>query len=359
MKRAAGTGRVCSLACGLLLATQLPAANHAVILQYHHFGDDTPPSTSVTLAQFDRHLDHLAEHGYRVWPLARVVQQLRAGAELPDKVVAISVDDAYLSVYREAFPRLRARGWPFTVFVSPGPVDRHSPGQMTWEQMREMSRHGVSFANHSLDHAHLIRQGPNEDTAAWRARVRTDIVQTQQRLEQELGQAPRLFAYPFGEYHAALKTLLGELGFVAFGQQSGPASHNSDFLALPRFAMAVPYAALEDFRVKLQTLPLPVVEAQPDDPLLPVAESRPRLRVQLQAGDYLADSLSCYVSGQGRTPVRWLDEAQSAFEVQAARPLAIGRSRYNCTARARQGDCYYWYSHLWIRRHPDGSWQRE
>jgi peptidoglycan/xylan/chitin deacetylase (PgdA/CDA1 family) len=348
-----------SLWSSLLTVSIAQAADHAVILQYHHFGDDTPPSTSVTLAQFDRHLEHLAENDYRVWPLTRVVQQLRAGAELPEKVVAISVDDAYLSVYREAFPRLRARGWPFTVFVSPGPVDSRLPGQMSWEQMREMSRHGVSFANHSLDHAHLIRQGPNEDTATWRARVRRDILQTQHRLEQELGQAPRLFAYPYGEYHAALKTLLGELGFVAFGQQSGPASHNSDFLALPRFAMAVPYAAIEDFRVKLQTLPLPVVEAQPDDPLLPVTESRPRLHVRLQAGDYLADSLTCYVSGQGRTQAHWLAGDQPAFEVQAARPLPIGRSRYNCTARARQGNRYYWYSHLWIRRHPDGSWQRE
>jgi hypothetical protein len=31
------------------------AADHAVILQYHHFGSDTPPSTSVTLEQFDNH----------------------------------------------------------------------------------------------------------------------------------------------------------------------------------------------------------------------------------------------------------------------------------------------------------------
>ena len=343
----------------LLLPTPAQASGHAVILQYHQFGDDTPPSTSVTPAQFESHLDYLADHGYRVWPLERVVQQLRSATDLPDKVVAISIDDAYLSVYRVAFPRLRARGWPFTVFVSPGPVDRRSPALMTWEQMREMSRHGVSFANHSFDHAHLIRRGPDEDTAAWRARIRNDIGLAQRRLEQELGQAPRLFAYPYGEYDNALKRLLDELGFVAFGQQSGPAGQHADFLALPRFAMAVAYAAPEDFQLKLQTLPLPVMQASPDDPLLPVDESRPRLRVQLQPGEYRADTLSCYISGQGRTEPRWLDTERTAFEVQAARPLAAGRSRYNCTARARQGNRYYWYSHLWIRRQPDGSWQPE
>jgi hypothetical protein len=57
--------------------------------------------------------------------------------------------------------------------------------------------------------------------------------------------------------------------------------------------------------------------------------------------------------------VRWLDGEQPVFEIQAERPLAVGRSRYNCTARARAGNRYYWYSHLWIRRHPDGGWQRE
>ncbi len=334
-------------------------ARHAVILQYHHFGSDTPASTSVTLPQFEHHLEYLAENGYRVWPLQQVVERLRSGETLPDRVVAITVDDAFISVYREAYPRLLARNWPFTVFVATLPVDRGSPAMMSWDQIREMAAHGVTFANHSLDHAHLIRRMADEDEAAWRARVSSDILQAQQRLEQELGKVPRWFAYPYGEYDAALRALLGELDFIGFGQQSGPAGSGADFLAVPRFAMAVAYASLADFSSRVKSRPLPVAEAVPLDPLLPVGQSRPVLQVRLQPGAYAADALACYVSGQGRVEPVWIDRETLRFEIGAAAPLPVGRSRYNCTAPASEGTGYFWYSHLWIRRHPDGSWYTE
>jgi len=348
--------------CGgmlLLLSFPVLAADHAVILMYHHFGDDTPPSTSVTLAQFDAHLDYLAGNGYRIWPLEKIVAQLRKRQPLPDKVVAISVDDAYRSVYHEAWPRLHARGWPFTVFVATDPVDEGLPAMMSWEQMREMAAAGVTFANHSRAHDHLVRRRPGEDEAQWRSRVRDDLQHAQARLQAEIGRAPPLFAYPYGEYDSDLRALVGELGYSAFGQQSGPVSHYADPLALPRFPMAVAFAGLDDVRDKLQAQPLPVLRAEPDDPLLAPDATRPVLTLTLQAGGYDPDTLGCYVSGQGRVAPRWLDAQRSGFSVQAEKPLAVGRSRYNCTARPRDGSGWLWYSQPWILRHPDGSWYRE
>ncbi len=345
----------------LLVMLSLPvlAAEHAVILMYHHFGDDTPPSTSVTLAQFDAHLAYLADNGYRVWPLAKLVAYLRDRKPLPDKVVAITVDDAYISVYQEAWPRLRDRGWPFTVFVATDPVDQGLRAMMNWEQMREMATGGASFANHSRAHDHLVRRKPGEDEAHWRARVRDDLLHAQERLQAELGRAPLLFAYPYGEYDSALRALVGELGYSAFGQQSGPVSRYADPLALPRFPMAVAFAGLDDVADKLQSRPLPVLLTEPDDPLLAPEDTRPALTLTLQPGGYDPDTLGCYISGQGRVAPRWLDAQRSRFTVQAQRPLAAGRSRYNCTARPRDGTGWLWFSQPWILRHPDGSWYLE
>ena len=268
----------------MLLLLSLPAfaVDHAVILMYHHFGDDTPPSTSVSLAQFDAHLAYLGDNGYRIWPLEKIVAHLRDRKPLPDKVVAITVDDAYISVYREAWPRLRARGWPFTVFVATDPVDQGLQAMMSWAQMREMAAAEVSFANHSRAHDHLVRRRPGETGTEWRSRVREDLQHAQLRLQAELGSAPALFAYPYGEYDSALRALVGELGYTAFGQQSGPASRYSDPLALPRFPMAVAFADLDDVRDKLQSRPLPVLRAEPDDPVLSPDNTRPVLAVTLQ-----------------------------------------------------------------------------
>lgn len=346
---------------GLLLLLSLPvfAVDHAVILMYHHFGDDTPPSTSVTLAQFDAHLAYLADNDYRIWPLKKIVAHLRERKPMPDKVVAISVDDAYTSVYHQAWPRLRARGWPFTVFVATDPVDQGLRAMMSWAQMREMAAAGVIFANHSRAHEHLVRHRPGETGAQWRTRVRADLLHAQARLQAELGSAPALFAYPYGEYDSDLRALVGELGYSGFGQQSGPASRYSDPLALPRFPLAVAFAELDEVRDKLQSRPLPVLRAEPDDPVLPLDNTRPVLTVTLQPGGYVPGTLGCYVSGQGRVAPHWLDAEQTRFTVQAGKPLAVGRSRYNCTAQAASGTDWLWYSQPWILRHPDGSWYRE
>ena len=54
-------------------------------------------------------------------PLQELVDALRAGQPLPDRTAAITFDDGYISIYDTAWPLLRARGWPFTVFVNTEP----------------------------------------------------------------------------------------------------------------------------------------------------------------------------------------------------------------------------------------------
>ncbi|MCK4547915.1 MAG: polysaccharide deacetylase family protein [Candidatus Eisenbacteria sp.] len=332
-----------------VLATAALAADHAVILQYHHFGSDTPPSTSVTLEQFDRHLAYLEENGYSVWSLERIVSHLRERKDLPGRCVAITIDDAYVSVYEWAFPRLKARGWPFTVFVPTGAIGRESGVYMNWDQMREMQEFGASFAGHGHSHAYLIRREPGESGTEWKRRVTEDIRHSLDRLETELGLRSGLFAYPYGEYDRALREIVLGMGLVGFGQHSGPVWSGSDFGALPRFPMAGRYADMDEFVTKVRSLPLPVVSATPDDPLLPPGESRPLLRLELGPGDYRANSIACYVSGQGVVPIRWVDREKRVLEVSADEALPIGRSRYNITAPNADGTRYYWYSHLWIR----------
>ncbi|ROR29510.1 polysaccharide deacetylase family protein [Inmirania thermothiophila] len=329
----------------LLLIVSPGAVADGVILLYHRFGEDRFPATSIGLGAFEAQLEHLAEGGYRVVPLAEIADAVRTGRPVPDRTVAITVDDAYRSVFDAAWPRLRARGWPFTVFVATDPVDRGLPGFMTWGQMREMAAAGVAFANHGRSHDSLLRR-PGEDEAAWRARVRAELLGAQARLEAELGVRERLFAYPYGEFDAALAGLVRGLGFVAFGQHSGPVGRWSDPRALPRFPVGSAGVGGDEFRLKVAARALPVARAEPWDPRVPQGSNPPRLRLVLApvAGPDPA-RLACYAGGQGAIPVRHL--GGRAFEVVARAPLPPGRARYTCTAPGADGR-WYWYSHPWI-----------
>lgn len=333
------------LACGAAPASQ-PSA---VGLMYHHFGVERYPSTNIRLEQFEQHLEFLAQHEFRVLPLAQVLQALQQGEALPERTVVITMDDAYESVYTEAWPRLKERGWPFTVFVSTDYIDRNYSNYMSWAQMREMQQYGASFGNHSRSHDHLQRRLPGESEAQWRARIRADLLGAQQRLREELDAVVDVLAYPYGEYDLALATLVEELGLIAMGQHSGAMGANGDFRFLPRFPMAEAFGDAEQFRTKVMSVAMPLRRTPPVDPVTDAP--RPLLTLEFQPGQAPRQQLSCFASGQGRLEVEWLDDHTA--RTRAHRDLPPGRSRYNCTAPSGEAGRFYWFSQPWIR--PGGT----
>jgi len=335
----------------MIMALAAPAAHsadHAVILQYHFFGEEHPVSTTVTLNRFRQHLEIIRDSGCHVLPLSRIIDHLREGRELPDMCVAISIDDAYRSVFNRALPVLEEFGYPATLFIPTGAVDNRLGGYMSWDQIREAKERGIEPASHGHSHKHLIRLR-NESVKDWEKRVKQDILLSVERLEEELDGRIELFAYPYGEYCTRLKEIVGEMGLTAFGQHSGAVGRGSDFLALPRFPVSGPYSDLKSYRIKISSLPLPVESASPENPLIGPDVDAPLLRLDLGGGDYLQSTIACFVSGQGEAEIRWLDSDNGILEVKADNPVPIGRSRYNFTARHREMNRFYWYSHPWIK----------
>lgn len=318
----------------------------AVAFMYHHFGEARYPSTNIRLEQFEAHLDYLAHNNFQVLPLAEVLSAIQQRTSLPARTVVITMDDAYRSVYTEAYPRLKARGWPFTVFVSSDYIDKGYSNYMTWQQMQEMAEHGASYGNHTRSHAYLVRRLEGESEDAWRTRIHDDLAFAQTRLEEILGDATlKIIAYPYGEYDDGVREITQKLGLIGMGQHSGAIGPLSDFLALPRFPMAESFGALDDFKTKALSLPLAIESVTPAEPTTEL--ERPAITVQLAASDARLKQLACYASGQGKMEISWQDER--SFSIQAAKPLPAGRSRYNCTAPSAEGGRFYWFSQPWIR----------
>ncbi|MGH8372647.1 MAG: polysaccharide deacetylase family protein [Gammaproteobacteria bacterium] len=342
------TGFLVLVLLSLVQAVVAAVPSHAVVFVYHRFGDERYPSTNIRLDQFDAQLNWLADNHYQVWSLPKIVDYLKQGKPIPDHVIAITIDDAFQSVYENAYPRLRARGWPFTVFVSTAAVDAHLPDFMTWEEMREMKQHDVTFGDHTVDHAHMVFRRPGESDLSWADRSRHQILQAQSRLQQELGTdtnaEPKIFAYPYGEYDAVLAQMVTGLGFTAFGQESGALSAPLDPRALPRYPVNEHYGDLATFALKADSLPLPLQSATPWNPLVHNTNP-PRLEINLVPDSIPAGALHCYRNGP-QMPIDWLNDSKTRFALQAAEPMSAGRTRYNCTAQINGR--YYWYSHMWL-----------
>lgn len=331
-QRRASAFLVAATACAAAFAAVAQPATaveppSAVIFAYNRVGEDESPNSSIRTEQFDAHLDDLRNGGYAVLPLPRIIDALRAGKPLPDRTVAITIDEASRSLYREAWPRLRASGLPFTLFVATDAIDRGSPAHMTWDEVRELAASGVTIGGLGASTMSLASR-PAAD-------VRAELRRMSDRLQAELRQRPTLFAYPAGEYSTATRALLAEAGFaVAFGSQSGVAYAGADLGALPRFVMNEAFGSIERFRIAASALALPVSDMTPEDPLLSV--NPPPLGFTVDdgvAGDL--SKLACFAAGQGRTALEWI--AADRVEVRITAPFPPGRTRINCTLPTPDG----------------------
>lgn len=330
----------------LLLSLSSISSAQLTILQYHHVSTSTPPSTSISPAGFAAHLQLLEQEQMVVVDLADAMQRLRADEPLPDKSVAITFDDAYLSIYENAFPLLKERKWPFTVFVNTAAVDGQYGRILNWDQLREMKAAGAQIANHSVNHPYLINRPQELTLDQW---LTAEVETAEQRIVKELGSSPRMLAYPYGEFNLDIAQWLKEHNYLAFGQQSGPVGPMSNPQALPRFPAAGVYADTKTLRTKLYTLALPLAPDELQEPVLNGPEL-PELVLHFPEMDFTPSRLQCFASGEGAIPTQVsADKGMVTLTTKATRAMGGGRSRYNCTvpSKSRQG-WYYWYSQLWI-----------
>ena len=307
------------------------AADSAVILQYHRFGEDSYPSTSVTIDQFEAHIEHLTNGDYTVLPIPEILAALDAGQPLPDRTIGITVDDATRSTFEEAWPRLEQAGMPFTVFVSTDAVDQGHAGIMTWDELRQLVAAGVTIGNHSAAHGQMWQADADAN--------RADLLRAQRRLREELGVEATLFAYPYGEWNGAARALVADLGFIAaFGQHSGVVAAHTDRLNLPRFALNESYGAMERFGLIVDTVPLGARAVTPADQIL--AENPPTVAFTVEPPLANPGSLACYPSGGITAALQHRDGGR--VEVRFDGPFPPGRARLNCTAPA-EGGRWHWF----------------
>ncbi len=324
------------LACSLW-PLPLAASDQAVVLVYHHVSKTTPASTSVTPAEFERHLNYLADNQFNVMSLRRIFEMMDAGEALPEKTVAMTFDDAYASVYSAAWPALAGRGWSFTVFVATDALDRGFSPYMTWAQLAELARAGVDIGNHGAAHEH-----PHDMT---RPAFRADLRQAQQRISAETGVTPSLYAYPYGEYDVDLERIVAEEALYGVGQQSGVATPQN-LTSAPRFPISSRYADHESFSLRVHARALRVAVEAPATRLRASGERQPRLVLRSLATS--PERIHCFTAA-GETLTKDM-LGPMRFAVRAPGDIARGRSKYTCTARVDGEASYAWFSHLWIAR---------
>lgn len=336
---------ICSLILSMLAAGGVQTTfaqdnegvTYASVIMYHRFGEDRYPSTNTTIEQLESHIAYLQEGGFTLMALPEIIERFQSGRTVPDRTVAISIDDAYLSVYEEGWPRFRDAGFPITLFVATGPIDRNLRGYMSWDQLRELQAAGVSIGSQTNSHPHMHRISIDA--------VKEELSSSNQRFIDELGLRPELFAYPYGEYNLEVIEAVKEAGFIAaFGQNSG-IMHKDDLLyELPRFAFNEAYGDLERLSLAANGLPLKVTQITPAD--MVITQNPPFYGFTLDEDMEPKKQLRCFSSRYGKLDVSLLGRRA---EIRLPGPLEGPRFRINCTMPGKDKR-WRWFGRQFLTR---------
>jgi peptidoglycan/xylan/chitin deacetylase (PgdA/CDA1 family) len=230
---------------------RMTGAQAVTILCYHRFGPRASALT-VTPAAFEAQMSYLARNGYNVVSLAKLASFLEGRESLPPRAVVVTIDDGYRSTYEAAYPVLRKHGFPATVFLYTDFVG--APDALTWPQMREMAASGlVDIQPHSKTHANLTLRLPDETEARYRERMRREVDAPGELIRAQLGIAPHVFAFPYGDVNEAVMSELRERG-IKLGLTVTPGGNAFYAPAyMLRRTMVFGSDDLEAFRAKLVT----------------------------------------------------------------------------------------------------------
>lgn len=109
---------------GAFAPFRLLSRDRALVVMYHRFGAcaDDAGGAKMPARAFAEHLDYLTSR-YNVVPVSEIASRVRTGTPLPRGAAAITIDDGYRDAYTVAFPLLRERNLPATLYVTTGFLD--------------------------------------------------------------------------------------------------------------------------------------------------------------------------------------------------------------------------------------------
>lgn len=108
-------------AAGAFAPFRIANRRKALILMYHRFSErDHPLATSAE--SFSEQIDYLLAR-YDLVSLSRLFELLKSRREFPSRLAVITIDDGYRDAFEIAFPILKRKNVPATLFAVSGFID--------------------------------------------------------------------------------------------------------------------------------------------------------------------------------------------------------------------------------------------
>ena len=294
--------------------------NGIIALMYHRFDEKKYPSTNIQMNIFKEQISTIKELKYKFYDPKDFDDEFKLKKN--EKKILITIDDAFLSFYENAWPFFKKEKIPFILFISTETVGKF--GYMNWDQIKEIKKEDfVYLGNHSHTHDYLI-DFKNEDFIK-------DINKSINVFKKQIGYNPIFFSYPFGEYSLFIKNYISNNFKYSFGQHSGVIDFTKDPYELPRFPINEKYGDIKRFKFIINLNPFPFKKMSPEEKFINLKNNPPNFSVEFFEDQKNINNINCYSDEGNKWEKSNIYFEKNILKIKFRDKFLFRRGRINCS----------------------------
>jgi len=227
------------------------------VLCYHNIGPQAKGRLVLAAKAFEEQMRYLKTQGHRVVSLKELLEFMTLKRQLPRKTVVLTFDDGWKSFREYAEPVLKELGFTATLFIYTDFLGARPA--VSWQDLKELQAAGFDIEAHSKTHGDFRRK-PGESDADYSRRMEAELVQPLPLFQRNLGETPRILAYPYGSHDEDVEKRARAAGYAAafdVRRQGNPSFAQQ--LAIHR-SQVYSEMSLEDFAKNLNTFNQEVIK---------------------------------------------------------------------------------------------------
>ena len=183
------------------------------VLSYYRLSKNKPSKMAITRDDFKAQMKYLKDNDYHVITLDQLLGFIDYQEQIPEKSVAITFDDGWISIYDIAVPILKEYGFPATIFIY---TDFVGGGKaMSWKHIKELSEAGFDIQCQTKTHRNLTVLKNKESFKQYFNSLEMEISYPKKLIKEKLNKECNCLAYPYGKTNNLVIAMLKKHGYRA------------------------------------------------------------------------------------------------------------------------------------------------
>jgi peptidoglycan/xylan/chitin deacetylase (PgdA/CDA1 family) len=187
------------------------------VLSYHNFNRGRKKDLlTVTSADFEEQLNYLKNEQFHTLTIEQMEAFLELG-EVPRNSVLITIDDAWISSYKVAYPMLKEFDFNATLFIPTNYISSRTHKDqktLSWAQVKTMVNDtSIDIQCHTKGHQDLNLTKSGESLQSYINSIENQLTKSKKIINEKIGKQVSSLAYPYGNTNLVVIEILKKNGY--------------------------------------------------------------------------------------------------------------------------------------------------